>query len=373
MKYDNQLRYAKTIIREYDGSIPLASWLKEFFRNHKQMGSTDRRTLSAITYSFYRLGHLSFASVDDRLAAAIAASPDLNTLKEYFGYLFPEIDDEKKIFPAFTRFSDGVDHNKLAKSMLIQPLVYARIRPGKKVEVERKLKAAGVEYSVCDENCIALEPGVPLQKILNVNAEVVIQDKTSQQTGILFTEAKSMLDQDEINVWDCCAASGGKSIMAYDTMGNIKLTVSDIRESIIHNLSSRFHEAGIKGYKKFVADLSAPANHFPRDPFDVVIADVPCSGSGTWARTPEQLYFFNPDKIAHYRNLQKSITKNVIASVRKGGFLVYITCSVFRQENEDVLAHLGSLGFRTVYSRLFVGYEDRADTLFGAILTNSEA
>jgi len=57
VKYDNQLRYAVNIISDYQGSVPLHAWLKDFFRDHKQMGSRDRKTVSNLVYAFYRLGH----------------------------------------------------------------------------------------------------------------------------------------------------------------------------------------------------------------------------------------------------------------------------------------------------------------------------
>ena len=161
--------------------------------------------------------------------------------------------------------------------------------------------------------------------------------------------------------------------MACDLMGDIELTVSDKRESIIRNLEARFQEAGIKKYKRFVADLSGPNVNFKPGEFDVVIADVPCSGSGTWARTPEQLCFFTADKVGYYSNLQKSILSNVARAVKKGGMMIYITCSVFKNENEDMLNFLSTLGFQNKYSQLFKGYEEDADTLFGALLTNSSA
>src|SRR5436309_3437404 len=51
------LNSANTIVHEYDGRMPLAAWLKDYFRQHKQMGSTDRKMIAELVYSFYRLGH----------------------------------------------------------------------------------------------------------------------------------------------------------------------------------------------------------------------------------------------------------------------------------------------------------------------------
>ena len=57
MKFDNQLRHATAIIDAYKGEMPLHAWLKSFFRDNKQMGSRDRRTVGGLVYGYYRLGH----------------------------------------------------------------------------------------------------------------------------------------------------------------------------------------------------------------------------------------------------------------------------------------------------------------------------
>jgi 16S rRNA (cytosine967-C5)-methyltransferase len=111
--------------------------------------------------------------------------------------------------------------------------------------------------------------------------------------------------------------------------------------------------------------------HKHQTQYDLIIADVPCSGSGTWARTPEQLYFFKKERIKYYSDLQKAITGAVASSIRSGGHLLYITCSVFAEENEKVVAHLeDNYQLRTVAASLFKGYSDNADTLFAALLTS---
>ena len=69
----------------------------------------------------------------------------------------------------------------------------------------------------------------------------------------------------------------------------------------------------------------------------MIIADVPCTGSGTWGRTPEQLYYFEDRKIEEYASLQKQIVTNVISHLAPGGYFLYITCSVFKKENEEAI------------------------------------
>lgn len=106
--------------------------------------------------------------------------------------------------------------------------------------------------------------------------------------------------------------------------------------------------------------------------FDFIIADVPCSGSGTWGRTPEQLSFFQASSIETYAALQKKIVSNVIPSIRQNGFLLYITCSVFQKENENNVRWMQQeFNLQLVKQEVIKGYAAKADTMFAALLKKS--
>ena len=160
--------------------------------------------------------------------------------------------------------------------------------------------------------------------------------------------------------------------MAVDLLKNVQLTVSDVRDTILANLLKRFKSAGIKNFHSFEADLShatSVTNRFAGKPFNLVICDAPCTGSGTWSRTPEQLAFFNHSQIEQYSQLQKKIAGNVISSIKKGGYLLYITCSVFKKENEEVVEYLAEKYMVSlVKQEVLRGYDRRADSMFAALL-----
>ncbi|MBS1563945.1 MAG: Fmu (Sun) domain-containing protein, partial [Bacteroidetes bacterium] len=171
-------------------------------------------------------------------------------------------------------------------------------------------------------------------------------------------------------VWDCCAASGGKSILAKDILGNIRLTVSDVRIQILQNLSKRFAAAGITQYQRLVLDLAHPAAaaRLPAGGFDLIIADAPCSGSGTWGRTPESLTFFKKTEIQRYQSLQQKVVSAGFPRLRNGGCFLYITCSVFKKENEEIVSFIQQqFKPRLLKMELLEGYPLRADTLFAAL------
>jgi len=157
--------------------------------------------------------------------------------------------------------------------------------------------------------------------------------------------------------------------MLHDYYPEVDLTVSDKRESIIVNLKKRFKDAGITNYKSFVADLTASDFGLRSSDFNLIICDAPCTGSGTWSRTPEQLFYFEKEKISHYAALQKKIISNIIAHLKPGGFLLYITCSVFKKENEEVVDFIKQeFHLQLVKMELLKGYDKKADTMFAALL-----
>jgi 16S rRNA (cytosine967-C5)-methyltransferase len=202
--------------------------------------------------------------------------------------------------------------------------------------------------------------------VLELNKEAVIQDFNSQAIGELLKLVPTSMEQ-PIQVWDACAASGGKTILMFDTMSNIRMHLSDIRESILYNADKRLQEAGIRPASVQEIDLTQAFDI--KKPFDFVFADVPCSGSGTWGRTPEQLAYFKEAQLNKYTQLQAKILHNIIPAVKLNGHLLFATCSVYAAENENNVEALVATGkFKVVQQQYFIGYEKQADTLFGALL-----
>ena len=270
------------------------------------------------------------------------------------------------IFPFTSECSPDIDPEAFAVSHLSQPDLFIRIRPGFENLVREKLEKAGIAYRQISESAIAVANGAKLEDCLQPDREVVVQDLSSQRVGDLMRTIKLSADR-PVRIWDCCAASGGKSIMAIDILNNYLITVSDIRESILANLAKRFQAAGITRYHSFLADLTGKEN-LPDEQFDLVIADVPCTGSGTWGRTPEQLVYFAQTEISGYVDRQQKIMVNAAKKVASAGYLLYITCSVFKKENEEMAAFIQKeTGMELITSQLLRGYAEKADSMYAAM------
>lgn len=374
---------AKSIINLYKGEMPFSAFLKIFFAREKKYGSGDRRSISSLCYNYFRLGSaIKNKSIDDRLLTSVFLCN--HVLNELLKNEKPEWNekldlpvseklaltgiDAETIFPYNNYLSKDIAIKAFNTSFLIQPDLFVRLRPGKQAAVKKKLMEAKISFTEINETCFAIVNGTRLEQVLDINQEAVIQDLNSQRVGELLQMAAP---EKKAAVWDCCAASGGKSIMAYDILPQINLTVSDVRQSIIQNLHKRFRHAGIKNHTSFIADLTnlkKLQENLQHKKFDLIICDAPCSGCGTWSRTPEQLLFFNENEITRYSNLQKSICTNTVPFLQKDGYFLYITCSVFKQENEDIAEFITQqFPLTLIKKELLKGYEIKADTMFAAL------
>lgn len=385
-RYYSYLNTATAIIKAYHGTEPLSVHLKKFFSANKKYGSKDRKQISHLCYCCFRAGKLFNAfSAEDKIMASLflcsdAPNPLLENLKPEWNEKTVLGVEEKcatlnvhysnqNLFPFADELSGDVEADIFSKSLLVQPDVFLRVRPGFGEIIIEKLNGSGLKFNVTGEDCITLPNNTKVEEVIDLDKEGVIQDFSSQRVGEFLENYQSITKNHTPKVWDCCAASGGKSILAKDILGEIDLTVSDVRESILLNLKKRFAKAGIKNYHSFIADLSISDIKLPPAHYDLIIADVPCSGSGTWSRTPEQLYFFKKESIQQYSDLQKKIVSNVVKKLKPGGYLLYITCSVFKKENETVVEFIEhQLRLSVIKKELLVGYHKKADTLFAALL-----
>ena len=383
---ERHLAYALNLIDGYHGQEPFHTYLKKYFSLHKKHGAKDRRVITSLCYHYFRLGHGAsqdlpaeekilmgtFLCEKEPSMVLATSKPDWNdgialSAEEKFRILSSEF-SLFKLFRFPGELSSEIDLAEFFLSFIEQPATFLRIRPGCSHEVIRKLAAQNWDFSIVGPCSVAISGNPQIDKVIAMNKEAVIQDLNSQKTLDLAAKIFMPSADNPIAVWDCCAGSGGKSILVLDTLENIHLTVSDKRIGILNNLGSRFEEAGIEDYQLVQADLEIGAEGVQGN-FDLVIADVPCSGSGTWARTPEQHLFFDHDQIERYATLQKKIITSAVPNLKDHGYLFYITCSVFRKENEEnVDFFLAHLPLHLITKEYLKGYDRRADTLFLAVL-----
>ena len=389
-RYHSYLNSAITILSSYKGEEPFASFIKKYFSQHKKFGSKDRKQVSHLCYSYFRLGKaLPAIAVEEKILIGLflcshQTNEVLQELKPEWNEKVTSTVSEKQkllglafslldIFSGENELSDSIDKEAFILSHLEQPDLFLRLRPGKENIVKQKLTKAAISFQTITDNCISLPNSSGIDGLILLDKEAIVQDYSSQRVGEFMEVVRQTIsDPLLLRVWDCCAASGGKSIMVKDILGDMDLIVSDVRESILINLQNRFLAAGIKNYESFIADLSKPLT-ISLSTFNMIIADVPCTGSGTWGRTPEQLYYFDEKKIEGYTALQKKIISNIMFQLEPEGYLLYITCSVFKKENEEVVEFIKEkFNLGIIKMKLLKGYDKKADTMFVALLKKNK-
>lgn len=352
------------------------------------MGSGDRRTAGRLLYNYFRLGK-ACADLPPEERLLIAEFLCEGKTSEFLAHLQPELYTHayqsigervayleksaygfvlEDVYPFTPHLSSSIDSREFILSMFVQPDLFIRIHPGKESIVKSKLDLAEIKYNNVSNQTLSLPNGVKLDQIFPETTHETgvfeIQDLSSQYAGSYFKPRPYDY------WWDSCAASGGKSLHLYHQEKSINLIVSDIRENILMNLDERFKRAGLTNYKTKVLDLTKNPSLFMHSfIFDGIILDAPCTGSGTWGRSPELISQFDTKKIYSFQRLQRIIAGNVVKFLKPGKPLVYITCSVFREENEDNVEYLLKT-FNLILEKqeLIKGYDKKADSMFVARL-----
>ncbi|MGN0908435.1 MAG: 16S rRNA (cytosine(967)-C(5))-methyltransferase RsmB [Succinivibrio sp.] len=148
--------------------------------------------------------------------------------------------------------------------------------------------------------------------------------------------AAPLLDvKDGMRVLDCCAAPGGKSAHLMDLCPGIDLTSLDVSPERVSRMQENFKRLGISP-RCLEADFATKEGaQAAGDGYDRVLLDAPCSGSGVIRRHPDIKWLRREKDIPSLAQIQSGMLDNAFAALRSGGVLLYTTCSILREENQD--------------------------------------
>lgn len=148
---------------------------------------------------------------------------------------------------------------------------------------------------------------------------VELQDASSQAI------VDFLPDTNPATILDYCAGGGGKSLALAARYPDAEICAWDVNRQRMKDIPERAARAGAD-----IRLLDQPAGTY-----DIVFCDAPCSGSGSWRRAPEAKWRFTQDDLVELVKLQQSILQKASEHVSDGGVLVYATCSVLSQENQN--------------------------------------
>ena len=198
-------------------------------------------------------------------------------------------------------------------------------------EYEELLKQKGVEYEACaPEGCFLLKGGAATELPGFEKGLFYVQDRAARLAAEIAGAGPGM------KVLDCCSSPGGKSFASAISMENRGSILScDIHEKKLRLVKSGAERLGID----IISTEAMDAREFRADlegAFELVIADVPCSGLGVIAKKPE-IRNKSWDSLKGLPLIQRDILENVCRYVSPGGTLLYSTCTILKEENEDVV------------------------------------
>jgi len=159
-----------------------------------------------------------------------------------------------------------------------------------------------------------------------------IQDESSQLAALLVAAAPGM------RVLDLCAGAGGKTLALAAAMKNKgRITAADSDAKRLARLAPRLARSGARIVETLKLDSAGKALA-KLAPFDRVLIDAPCSGSGTWRRAPDAKWRLTPERLATYAEAQVALLREGAALVKPSGRLVYAICSILPSEGSDRIA-----------------------------------
>jgi 16S rRNA (cytosine967-C5)-methyltransferase len=390
----------------FQSLMPFDLLMSKFFRNNKWIGAHERREIAELSYGVFRkYEKLRFFTAkitadiglfltlvflkteegllsDDEIIAIFKEKRKLSAFEQRFLEsiniaaslpLYAQLNYPQWLEPYLRRaFADG----DLSKEMLAlneKASIDLRVNQLKssKDEVKKMLEAQGIHVKETPfvKNGLRVISG----KISKSN-EVIskgfaeIQDEGSQLVA-------EICDAHPGNtVVDFCAGAGGKTLAIAAAMQNKgRIFALDKYEYRLENAKLRFRRAGVSNV--FCQEINSKWIKRHLECADIVLVDAPCSGTGTWRRNPDMRAKFSQKDLDELLTVQAEILDSAQRLVKKNGKLVYATCSILKEENDDqiekfLMRHGATIWKQDKLLRLSPAQSD-TDGFFAAVLLRS--
>jgi 16S rRNA (cytosine967-C5)-methyltransferase len=196
-------------------------------------------------------------------------------------------------------------------------------------EYDQREPHSGSLFPATESDALAPTPAHP-------SSAAPQMDDGSRLVAELTAAALPAIEGRAPRVWDCCAAPGGKTLMLAQRLPSAEILATDVSSKRLAHTAARFRRYAYAEHvhTKVVDASSSPSD---LDAFDLILCDVPCSGTGTLARNPEIRHNLRVEELTRQSARQRDILTGAAKRLAPGGRLIYSTCSLEPEENERVI------------------------------------
>ena len=317
--------------RDFHTQTFLAEWenkggaldgaLADYFRRHKALGSKDRVEVSEKVYTHVRWQLL----------------PEGKTFQDTSLPLPVRASAPTALWEAFVRsFGEEQAFHLLIESNYPAPTC-VRVNP-------MKIERAALFERWKNTYDISLTTQSPYGIIFNKKITFFSLPEFKEGLFEVQDEASQLISnlvdpQPGEAILDWCAGSGGKTLAyAYKTKGKGQIYLHDVRKGILYEAKKRLARAGVQN-AQLLFNLEETKQEKLKKKMDWVLVDAPCTGTGTLRRNPDMKYKYDDAMLKRFVGEQRMIFEKALSFLKPTGKIVYATCSVLQEENDEQVAH----------------------------------
>lgn len=364
------------VLEEYEKqTLPMDFYLRNYFRDHKALGPKDRGFVAETLYAMLRwrglLDHVCEKPLTWDRRFDFFASQQLEACKQrediplHIRLSFPKVLFD--LLVASLGVEKACDICKISNTP-----APTTVRVNLMKTTRDELLAMWNEHYVV-RPCPISPTGIVFEKRANFydmpefkSGLFEVQDEGSQLLANLMQVKPGQL------VMDYCGGAGGKTLAFAPLMQNKgQIYVHDIRKYALQDCRKRLRRAGIQN-AQVVFDDEAKLKKLKKS-MDWVLVDAPCTGTGTMRRNPDMKWKFENAVLERLIGQQRMIFEKALSFLKPQGHIVYATCSVLKEENQQQIDHFTKTYGLELVGDVFESFPilDGMDGFFGAVLRKS--